>query len=81
MEPQVGPTSKDSMKSFKALSDCLERGPSMVGATIRIERDLVRSGPNEIMALNERMIGTLGHKKPRVILGYCILYYFTEKVQ
>ena len=81
VEPQVGPTSQESMNSFKGLSELLDKGPSMVGSAIRIEQCFITDGQDEIMALNQTLISLLGHKKPRVILGYCILYYFTKKVK
>jgi len=80
MEPQVGPTDGESMQSFKVLSEYLRKGSSMVGTAIIIESHLINNGCDEIMALNQAMISKLGHQKPRIILGYSILYYFTKKV-
>lgn len=53
----------------------------MVGMVVSIEKDFIDKGCEEVMEWNKKLISILGHQKPRLLLGYSILLYFTNKVQ
>ena len=79
--PQVGPTNDETTKSFIALSWSTEKASTMAGDMVSIECHFMANGYDDVILLNKELISALGHSKPRLLLGYSLLVYFTHKVQ
>ena len=52
----------------------------MAGDIVSIEHHFMANGYDDVMQLNKQLISALGHSKPRLLLGYSLLVYFTYKV-